>query len=288
LKKFPHGSFKYVGGDINTVKEFLFMKNTINVNMLRHIIKGCSILLCVFFFTLPLVRCSEDSSYIDTVWEFATGSEDSSYTGWEIATGSGDLFKYSGKSYPLVFILIIVPVILTAAAFANKSFETLSKIAFAGLLVKAIALIFGNLILSDDGAFELTGFNWLIVFIYIGLCAVTYYRVIIEYYYTEHEEADQTSVNSDGSRANVGRTGSINLNIVIGGLVTHFLGIVGLIYSIVTISSDMKPSGFMGTHYTYESPLTNHEVMMIVILIISIISIIATIAGGVMLGKSRK
>jgi hypothetical protein len=73
----------------------------------------------------------------------------------------------------------------------------------------------------------------------------------------------------------------------IGGLVTLILGIVGLIFSLVTISSDMKPSGFMGLYLTYRPPLTEHEVMMIAILIISII---VAIVGGIILiiGFSKK
>jgi len=74
-------------------------------------------------------------------------------------------------------------------------------------------------------------------------------------------------------------------NKFIGGLVTLILGIVGLIYSLITISSDMKPSGFMGLHYTYQPPLTDHEGMMIAILIISVI---IAIVGGIVLKKSRQ
>ena len=74
-------------------------------------------------------------------------------------------------------------------------------------------------------------------------------------------------------------------NKFIGGLVTLLSGIVGLIYSLITISSDMKPSGFLGLQYTYKSPLTSHEVMMIAILIISII---VAIIGGIVLKKSKQ
>ena len=58
------------------------------------------------------------------------------------------------------------------------------------------------------------------------------------------------------------------------GLVALVLGIVGVVYSWITISSDM------GYRYTYKPPLTNHEITMIAVLIISII---VAIAGGITL-----
>jgi hypothetical protein len=47
----------------------------------KNIIKGSAILLCLLFFTLPLVQCSQDSSI--------------NASGWEIASGTGDLFSNS-------------------------------------------------------------------------------------------------------------------------------------------------------------------------------------------------
>jgi len=58
----------------------------------------------------------------------------------------------------------------------------------------------------------------------------------------------------------------------LAGLVTLVLGVVGLIYSLVTISSDTTGNGIR--HYSYTSPYTNHEIMTIAILIISIVVVI--------------
>ena len=69
-----------------------------NVKNFRYAFMGCALLLCIFFFTLPLVQCSQDSSY--------------TASGWEIATGTGKLFSEKDKGYPLAFLLIIIPVIL--------------------------------------------------------------------------------------------------------------------------------------------------------------------------------
>jgi len=65
-----------------------------------------------------------------------------------------------------------------------------------------------------------------------------------------------------------------------GGLVTLVLGIVGTVYSLITISSDMEGNGLM--HYSYSSPFTGHEITMITVLIISII---AAIVGVIILVK---
>ena len=54
----------------------------------------------------------------------------------------------------------------------------------------------------------------------------------------------------------------------IGGLIALVLGIIGLVYAIVTIVNDR--SG-MPPLYTYSSPFTEHEILFIAILILSYI-----------------
>jgi len=130
----------------------------------RNIIKGSAILLCLLFFTLPLVQCSQDSSI--------------NASGWEIATGTGDLFANSDGGYPFAFLLLIIPAVLLILAFTNKSFKLLRNTSVAGLLAEIIFLIYANAVLNSGeykGAFKLTGSNWLVAIIYIGLCALTYY-----------------------------------------------------------------------------------------------------------------
>jgi ribosomal protein L40E len=128
----------------------------------RHIIMGCAVILCVLFFTLPLVQCSQDSS--------------KTATGIEIATGTGDLFDKNDSGYPLAFLLLIIPVVLLILTFTRKSFTVLRNISIAGVLAKIIFLIYAKSLLNSDeykGAFELTGFNWLVLVLYIGLCVFT-------------------------------------------------------------------------------------------------------------------
>jgi hypothetical protein len=133
------------------------------LKLYKNVIKGSAILLCLLFFTLPLVQCSQDSSV--------------NASGWEIATGTGNLFR-NNSGYPLAFLLLIIPVVLLIQAFTNKSFKLLRNTSIAGLSADIIFLIYANSLLNSGeyrGAFKLTGSNWLLAIIYIGLCALTYY-----------------------------------------------------------------------------------------------------------------
>lgn len=49
----------------------------------------------------------------------------------------------------------------------------------------------------------------------------------------------------------------------ISGLVLMVVGILGTLYCLVTISNDMHPQSVFSRYYTYEPPLTGHEVIMI-------------------------
>ena len=136
------------------------------LKLFKNVIKGCALLLCVLFFTLPLVQCSQDNSITASCWE--------------IATGTGDLFGENNSGYPLAFLLIIIPISLFILAFINKSFGVLRNVSIIGLLAEIIFLIYANSLLNSDeykGAFELTGFNWLIAILYTGLCVFSHYCI---------------------------------------------------------------------------------------------------------------
>ena len=63
----------------------------------------------------------------------------------------------------------------------------------------------------------------------------------------------------------------------IAGIITTVIGAIIGIISAVIISGDLQPKGLLGTHYTYESPFTGHEIMMLVLLVASIIAVIVGI-----------
>jgi len=154
------------GNALHTVENTGTELNETKKRNFKRIIKGCAILLCVLFFVCPLVKCSGAN---------ATAS------GWEIATGTGDLYgKKGGDGEPFVFALIILPVVLLILALADKPFIVLRNVSIAGLAAEIIFLIAAYAkINSNDykGAFELTGGNWFILCIYIGLVWFTQYCV---------------------------------------------------------------------------------------------------------------
>ena len=131
----------------------------------RGIVMGCAILLCILFFTLPLVQCSQDSSV--------------SASGWEIATGTGDLFdKDDNGGYPFFFMLLLIPAVILIYALINKSYGELGYISALGIIAKVSFLIVTYVLLNSSenkGAFELTVFAWLVLVLYIGLCVFCQY-----------------------------------------------------------------------------------------------------------------
>jgi len=131
----------------------------------RHAIKGCGIVLCILFFTLPLVECSVDSSL--------------NASGWELASGTGNLLGgVGGNGFPAVFLLIIIPIVLLILAFLNKPFAMLTYVSIAGLTAKVVFIIGAYINLNSGdfaGAFQVTAFAWFVLALYIGLCVFTYY-----------------------------------------------------------------------------------------------------------------
>jgi len=122
----------------------------------RRIIEGCALLLCVLFFVCPLVKCSGGNV---------------AYSGWEMAAGSGVV-----KGEPFVFVLIIIPIALLILALIGKSFIFLRNVSIVGLVAKIGFLIVAYMNIKKIG-FELTGANWFILGIYIGLVCFTQYCV---------------------------------------------------------------------------------------------------------------
>lgn len=130
----------------------------------KNVVKGCALGLCVLFFILPLVQCSHYTEL--------------TASGWEIATGTGDMYEMSRASAnPLVFALVIMPAILAVLAFANKPFSILRNASLGGLATKFLFIMGAYIMLNTDdykGYFSLTGFNLLVLAIYIGLCVFTH------------------------------------------------------------------------------------------------------------------
>ena len=137
----------------------------------RMVVKIGGLLLCVLFFVAPLAQCSQDSSL--------------RATGLEIASGTGKLMSNADTSYPIVFILLVIPAILVIIAFASKSNAMLRNVSVAGAASQIIFMIVAYAMMNSgegqnailNGAFELTTFNWFIVAIYVGLICFTQYCI---------------------------------------------------------------------------------------------------------------
>ena len=157
------------------------MEESKSKNM-RHVVKGLALLLCVFFFIMPLVKCSQDSSINASGWEISSGSGNLFDSGSNSGFPMGDMFdnESSNSGFPLAFMLLIIPAILLVMGFTSTTFIALRNVSIAGLVAQVIFMISAHIKLNQGdlkGAFELTGNNWLIVFIYFGLIGLMLYCI---------------------------------------------------------------------------------------------------------------
>ena len=137
------------------------------MNKRKIIIQTAGIVLVLLFFAAPLVQCSQDSSI--------------SATGLEISTGTGQLMGEAETSYPYVFVLLALPIILVILGFINKSLSVLRNVSIGGLAAFIAFMIGAYTMLNSGeyaGAFVLTGFNWLFIAIYAGIIGFTQYCII--------------------------------------------------------------------------------------------------------------
>jgi hypothetical protein len=119
---------------------------------LRIIVRICSIIQCCLFF-FPLVRCSD----------------------------LGDMSGYTlaMEVNPLIFVLLLFPTILVLAAFIGiKTYKAWRNISIAGLTVKLAFMAYIMIEADRNGVrayISFTVYSWLVVFIYIGLIALTHH-----------------------------------------------------------------------------------------------------------------
>jgi hypothetical protein len=139
-------------------------------------------LLCIFFFMLPLVQCTQDSSMAYTGWEIASGISDSVSSGNDnLDTVIRDVSNYLNTSIPkgsnfqfLVFLLLIIPIVFIVLAFTKASSAIIRIVSLIGLALKIAFIIVVYAKYSDY--FIPTIFCWIILFIYIGLCVFILYE----------------------------------------------------------------------------------------------------------------
>ena len=136
------------------------------------IIRVCAIILVVFFFVLPLVRC--------------TYEPDLTVTGWNMASGTGEvyeLFSNHIRAVPVLFVFLIIPLAMTIVTFLSirplvKYYLIQTVLATAGILAKLYFIMEMNDRIRRAVGIESTGFHWLILLVYVGvavLAGVAYY-----------------------------------------------------------------------------------------------------------------
>jgi len=133
---------------------------------MKMIVKIVGLVLCILFFVLPVVQCSQDSSL--------------NATSFQIATKTGNLMSNADNGFPVVFGLLLIPIILIVVAFI-KSFAAIKIVSIVGLVAKSAFIIVANIMLRSgdfDGAFILTPYVWLIILIYAGLIGFSQYCII--------------------------------------------------------------------------------------------------------------
>jgi hypothetical protein len=133
---------------------------------MKMFVKIVGLVLCILFFTLPVVQCSQDSSL--------------NSTSFQISTKTGKLMENADNGFPIVFILLLIPILLIVMAFI-KSFTVLRIISIIGLIAQSAFIVGANLMLKSgdlEGAFVLTPYVWLIILLYAGLIGFSQYCIV--------------------------------------------------------------------------------------------------------------
>ena len=136
------------------------------------IIRVCAIILVVFFFVLPLVRC--------------TYEPDLTVSGWNMASGTGEAYEIFGdhiRTVPVLFVFLIIPLALTVVTFLSiqplgKYYLIQTILATTGALAKLYFIMEMNARMRRAVGVESTGFHWLILLMYAGmafLAGMAYY-----------------------------------------------------------------------------------------------------------------
>ena len=136
------------------------------------IIRVCAIILVVFFFVLPLVRCTYEPEL--------------TVTGWNMASGTGEVYEIFSnhlRVVPALFIFLIIPLALAIVTFLSirplvKYYLIQTVLATAGVLAKLYFIMEMSGRIRRAVGVESTGFHWLILLIYVGvavLAGVAYY-----------------------------------------------------------------------------------------------------------------
>jgi cytochrome c biogenesis factor len=123
-------------------------------NLLKIIVGVCSLVMCILFFNVPLIDAGS-----------------ASLTGWDFVVGKG----WGYVQFPAIILLLIAPALLSILAFLKKSYKILSVLSSICLAFEIIYLVVASSMLSSwQYGGKITGGNWFILLVYIGLCGMTF------------------------------------------------------------------------------------------------------------------
>jgi hypothetical protein len=126
-------------------------------NLYKTIIGVCALVMCVLFFVVPLIDAGRTT-----------------LTGWDFVVGKGRGFV----QFPAIILLLIGPAILSVLAFIKKPYKLLSIVSSICLAFEIIYLVIASSMLSSWQYFGgITGGNWFILLVYIGLCGMSFYGI---------------------------------------------------------------------------------------------------------------
>ena len=140
----------------------------------RLLFKCGALALCLFFFTMPLIAIPQRM-----VWWY--GERPGSVSAWLIAIPAG-----GSESVFLVFIMLIIPIVISLMALGDAYFETLRTASVVGLVAKIIFMLWMRF-WDDDareafryGYVEFTPHIWIVLATYIGLVVLAHYCANLE------------------------------------------------------------------------------------------------------------
>ncbi|GHU61865.1 hypothetical protein FACS189445_4300 [Spirochaetia bacterium] len=126
-------------------------------NFYKNVIGVGGLLMCLLFFSVPLVTFRSVSA---TGWNFVAG-------------GSRGMI-----TFPAIIFLLIGPAFLSILAFLRKSFKILSVVSAICLVLEIAYFIVASSMLSSwQYGGEITGGNWFILLLYIGLCGLSFFGI---------------------------------------------------------------------------------------------------------------
>jgi len=130
------------------------------LTVLRRIYKWSALFLCLAFFILPLASCVHMNE---------------TATAWNIAWGTGEVMFLLNNTYPVMFILLAIPVLMAVLGFTIRSFVVMRNVALLGLAGHLIFIVW--FMVQQEFRNRLVEFaygTWVVLLVYAVLSGVAH------------------------------------------------------------------------------------------------------------------